>query len=239
MKKHIPNFITCCNLFCGVVGIVFAFEGDFYMAAYFTIASLVLDFFDGFAARILKVSSPIGKELDSLADMVTFGVLPGIIMFQMMKAAACAPGVCTGLLSNNYFPYLAFLIPVFSGLRLAKFNVDTRQSDSFIGLPTPANAIFIASLPIIMDNQELAATWLANPKVLGIVTTVMSYLLVAELPLLALKFKDFSLANNKARYALIVGSLALLIGLKFAAVPFIILFYVLLSVLNTKRTANS
>lgn len=239
MKKHIPNVITCCNLFCGTVGLVFAFQGDFYTAAYLTIASLVFDFFDGFAARLLKVSSPIGKELDSLADMVTFGVLPGVIMFQLMKTAACDPSVCTGLLSKSYFPYIAFLIPVFSGLRLAKFNVDTRQSDSFIGLPTPANAIFIASLPIIMDNQAIAATWLANPKVLACTTIVMSYLLVAELPLLALKFKDFSFAHNKARYALILGSVTLLVGLKFAAIPFVILFYVLLSVVNRRKTTNS
>lgn len=228
IKKHIPNTITSANLLCGCLGIVFCFEGQLETAAYLMGLAMLFDFADGFVARLLKVSSPIGKELDSLADMVTFGVLPSIIMFHLMKGVACNPEKCTGLISAPYFPYMAFIIAIFSAVRLAKFNVDTRQSDSFIGVPTPANAFLIASLPFLISDYSI----ISEPKVLLAITLVMSYLLVAELPLLALKFKNYGFKDNVFRYLLIISSLVYLIVFQYAGIPMIIVTYILLSVFN-------
>lgn len=220
MKRHIPNFLTSCNLFCGCIGIHLAFEGELVIAAGFALIGALFDFSDGFAARMLKVSSPMGKELDSLADMVSFGILPASVMFMMIKN------------TNPQFellPYAGFIIAVFSGLRLAAFNIDTRQSDSFIGLPTPANALFILSLPVISEQYDYVASWLSNPWLLLGISLLMSVLLVAELPLFALKFKSFSFPENKVRYTFLLVAGLLLVLLQVLAVPFIILLYVLLS----------
>ena len=164
IKKHIPNAITCGNLFCGCLAIVSALRGNLVLSAYLVGIAAVLDFFDGFTARLLKVGGEMGKQLDSLADMVTFGVVPGIVLFQLMSATTLCdkPTVCTSdivtyekstvLLANNidsYWLLLSFFITIFSALRLAKFNIDTRQTDSFIGVPTPANTILICSIPLI------------------------------------------------------------------------------------------
>jgi len=168
VKENIPNFITCLNLLCGCIGIVLAFEGNLVWSAYLVGIAAVLDFLDGFTARILKVHSAIGKQLDSLADMVTFGVLPGVVMFNLLEQAyfyelfseywTPLPNdfreMWYDTRSINFVPYLAFLIPVFSAIRLAKFNLDSRQSDSFIGLPTPANSIFICSLVLILSYGD-------------------------------------------------------------------------------------
>ncbi len=150
IKKHIPNAITCCNLLCGCLALVQAFEGNLVYAAYLVGMGAIFDFFDGFAARMLKVSSPIGKDLDSLTDMVTFGVVPGIVMYKLiLKTVFFQDGISQASGNLYYLSYTAFLIPIFSAIRLAKFNNDARQSDSFIGLPTPANAIFICSIVVI------------------------------------------------------------------------------------------
>ncbi|OZA56958.1 MAG: CDP-diacylglycerol--serine O-phosphatidyltransferase, partial [Sphingobacteriales bacterium 39-40-5] len=142
MKKHIPNSVTCLNLFSGCLGIVFAFQGNLIWASYAIVIAAVFDFFDGMLARLLKAYSDIGKELDSLADMVSFGVLPSVIIYQLF---ALSPQIDFGA---DWLSFSAFIIAVFSALRLAKFNIDTRQSENFIGLPTPANALLIASFPL-------------------------------------------------------------------------------------------
>lgn len=229
IKKHIPNSITCGNLVCGCLAIVAAFNGDLVISTYWVGLAAVLDFFDGFTARLLNVHSEIGKQLDSLADMVTFGVVPGIIMYHLILQSCAAIG-CT----NSYSAYIAFLIPVFSALRLAKFNIDTRQTSSFIGVPTPANAILICSLPLIQLFQpEImgfgVSAIIGNKYFLTIVTLLMSYLMVAELPLFALKFKNFTWNDNKIRYSFLLISLLLLILLKFIAIPLIIFLYIVLS----------
>jgi CDP-diacylglycerol--serine O-phosphatidyltransferase len=268
IKKHIPNAITCGNLFCGCLAIVSAFNGNLVLTAYLVGLAAILDFFDGFAARLLKVSGEIGKQLDSLADMVTFGVVPGVVMFQMIKlsifnfALSGDSSVDTeskiGMLSEiSVLPYIAFLITIFSCIRLAKFNLDTRQSDSFIGVPTPANSILICSIPLILyyhydfsflsaghnslvlpshiENDSFIVQLMINPYFLIVLTILMSFLLVAELPLFALKFKNFQWRGNRIRYSFLITSLILLILFQFVAIPFIIFLYIVLSIVARTR----
>jgi CDP-diacylglycerol--serine O-phosphatidyltransferase len=255
IKKNIPNAITCLNLLCGCLGIVFALnkeeDGGLIYASYFIGLAAVFDFLDGFVARLLKVNSEIGKQMDTLADMVTFGVLPGIIINQLVYILIMKSAF-VGLLGNDsakanvdynftlliisYFT--AFLIPIFSAIRLAKFNIDTRQSDSFIGFPTPANAILIASFPLILQKGVFFQTLILNPYFLIAFTIVMSCLLVSELPLFALKFKNFGWADNKIRFIFLGLSIVLLAIFHVVAVPFIIVLYIILSVINniSKKT---
>lgn len=237
--KHIPNTITCLNLACGCIGIVCAFNQQLHLASYLIALAAIFDFFDGFAARLLKVHSEIGKQLDSLADMVTFGLLPGVIMFHLLTISHGYNSYTSSVsdITATQFsitPYLGFLITIFSALRLAKFNIDTRQSDSFIGVPTPANTILIASFPLILQSDNFLKTYLLQTEVLLAITVIMSYLLVAELKLIALKFKDFTWANNQARYLLIGLSILLTLALGVVGIPFVILLYILLSVYNNK-----
>lgn len=214
ITRHIPNFLTCCNLLTGCIGVVFVVNGNISAAAYFVWVSCVFDFFDGFAARILKVSSPIGKELDSLADMVSFGLLPAMVIFKMFGGA------------HEYLPYVAFSIAIFSALRLAIFNLDETQSDSFKGLPTPANALFITALSHLPGNLGLVVY---DPWILCVIVIVSSYLLVSGIPLFALKFKNFSWKENKVRFTFLALCVLLLAVLKIAAIPVIILLYIALS----------
>ncbi len=240
IKKHIPNAITCCNLLCGCLAIVQAFEGNLVNAAYLVGLAAIFDFFDGFAARLLRVASPIGKDLDSLADMVTFGVVPGVVMFKLIEISrlfnialdANIPDVSAIATGNSiYFPqYIAFLIPIFSAIRLAKFNNDTRQSDSFIGVPTPANAIFICSIPLISEHNDIS--FILNTYVLIIVTIIFSLLLTSEIPLFALKFRNFSWRGNRIRYTFLGLSLLLLITLQFVGIPLVIILYILMSLVT-------
>lgn len=252
IKKHIPNAITCCNLLCGCLAIVQSFEGNLAYAAYLVGLAAVFDFFDGFAARLLRVASPIGKDLDSLADMVTFGVVPGMVMYKLLQMTLLieiADGTTVDgwiispplsadpiaieykkMILPEFIIYLAFLIPVFSAIRLAKFNNDVRQSDSFIGLPTPANAIFICSIPLIMEYSNIK--FVLNPYVLIIITIVLSLLLVSEIPLFALKFRNFSWRGNRIRYSFLALSLILLITLQFVGISLVILLYILMSVIT-------
>ena len=229
MKKHIPNLLTCGNLACGCIGIDLAYQGNLVWAAYMIGFAAIFDFLDGFVARLLKVSSPIGKELDSLADMVTFGVLPGMMMLQMLQNTSLEIPVI----------YLAFLIPIFSALRLAKFNVDTRQSDSFLGVPTPANAIFIGSFPLVQKFAPQYSYLIENQLLLIIVTIVMSLLLVIEIRLIALKFKDYSWINNVFRYIFIASAIILAVALQYLAIPLIIMMYILLSIIEQTFTLNN
>jgi CDP-diacylglycerol---serine O-phosphatidyltransferase len=216
MLRHIPNFLTCCNLVCGCLGIIGLMEDWNTPTAYFVWAACIFDFFDGFAARLLKISSPIGKELDSLADVVSFGVLPALFMYEAI-----------GLESPfSYLAYVALLIAVFSAVRLAIFNIDETQSDSFRGLPTPANAIFITALPFLPSP---VFDLVYSPVALTLICVIFSLLLVSRIELFALKFKNFTWADNKVRFTFLVLSVLLLSFLHWAALPFIILSYIALS----------
>lgn len=235
MKKHIPNAITCLNLFSGCLGIVFAFNSSLIVkgyenliyAAYAIVAAAIFDFLDGMVARSLKAYSEIGKELDSLADMVSFGVLPSVIVFHLFTQAAQIEGL------SKYLNYSAFLIAIFSALRLAKFNVDSRQNENFIGLPTPANALLIASLPFIITHASpFLKAYILNPFFLFIFSLGMSLSLVMELPLISLKFKNLDFRENMLRYILIISAVLLILILKFTAVPLIIFIYVILSIVQ-------
>jgi CDP-diacylglycerol--serine O-phosphatidyltransferase len=232
IKKHIPNLITLLNLFCGCIALVFAFNKDFEMAFYFVCLGIFLDFFDGFFARLFNVSSPLGLQLDSLADMVTSGVVPGLVMFQMMisHASTAAAG------HLQFFPYLGFIIALGSCYRLANFNIDTRQTDSFIGLPTPANALFILSLPLVLKYTDslILIELLTNPWFLLVVTLLSAYMLNAEIPLFSLKIKKFNFKENTLQVVFLTCSLLLLVFFHYLGIPLLILFYVLLSVLNNK-----
>ena len=220
MKKHIPNALTCANLLSGCIGVVFAFKGDLTIAAYAVLLSGIFDFFDGFVARLLHVKSPIGKELDSLADMVSFGVLPGVVMFQLLTLSE---------FSSPYLPYFGFFITIFSALRLAKFNIDTRQTEDFIGLNTPMNTLFIVSLPFIQKDYP----GLINSSLLLIaLTVIMSFLLVSEMRIFSLKFGSLDWANNKIKYIFLIVSAVLIAILKFAAIPFVLVLYISASVLH-------
>ena len=233
VKKHLPNAITCANLFSGCVGIVLAFKGELVAAAYAIFLSAIFDFFDGLASRVLKSFSGIGKDLDSLADMVSFGVLPAVIMYQLFLEAHQIEKV------SPWLNFIAFLIPVFSALRLAKFNTDTRQAENFIGLPTPANAILIASFPIILSHHnQFYSPYLLNPYVLLCLVIIMCSLLVAEMPMMSLKFKTSDFNENIYRYLLLLFSAILILFFKFAAVPVVIFIYIVLSVVQFKFTGE-
>lgn len=217
MRRHIPNLLTCCNLLCGVLGIIYLFDGDgVYPVAYFVWLAGLVDFLDGFVARLLKVHSPIGKELDSLADMVTFGALPAIFMYKLIEAHS--PG--------SFLSYSALLIVVCSALRLAKFNIDTTQSDSFKGLPTPANTFLLTGLPFL---QDWGADFVFNPIPLTIISVVFSLLMVSRIELFALKFKDFTWQSNKMRFTFLFLSVLLLVAANFAAIPLIVILYIVMS----------
>ncbi len=217
MLKHLPNAMTCGNLLCGSVAIVLAMQGHLAMASWLMIVAGILDFGDGFAARWLNVTGPFGKELDSLADMVTFGLLPAILVFQL----------CTQMGWGNW-AYAAFLIVVLSALRLAKFNIDTRQSYGFIGVPTPANGLMIAAFPLMgLYQPSLNSIW-QNDIVLGAII-LFSFMLVTELPLMAFKFKSFGWAENRVKYIFLGLSALLLLVLQFAALPIIVGLYIVFS----------
>lgn len=215
--RHLPNFITILNLLTGSVGIVLALQGNLVAASFCIFIAAIFDFFDGFAARILKATSSIGKELDSLADVISFGLLPAILAYLLLLNNTELP----------WLPWLGLIIAAFSALRLAKFNVDTRQSDQFIGLPTPANAILFASFPLILNSGQWQ--FLTNPWIFLIVVVLFSFLLVAELPLMALKFKNFSWADNKLKFIFLVTSLLLIVLLTWMAIPIIIILYIIFS----------
>lgn len=234
IKNHIPNTITCLNLFSGCIAAVLAFKGFFFYALLFVFLAAIFDFFDGFVARLLHASSPIGKELDSLADMVSFGFVPSVVVYTQLSWLED---------SGKFLPFVAFLIAVFSALRLAKFNVDERQTSSFIGLATPANALFFMGLFAIVDPLTPVASYiepyrgvihpiLFQPSVILLMVMFFSYLLVSEIPMFSLKFKSFSWKENKIKFIFLGVSLLLLVVLQFVALPFIVLFYLLSSVIE-------
>jgi CDP-diacylglycerol--serine O-phosphatidyltransferase len=234
IKNHIPNLITLLNLFSGCIALVFASKDNFEMAFFFVCLGIFFDFFDGFFARLFHVSSPLGLQLDSLADMVTSGVVPGFVMFKMLSNAVNSDP------SLNYLPYFGFIITLGSCYRLANFNIDTRQTDSFIGLPTPANAIFILSLPLILKNTDslLLLEMLTNYSILLFVSVISAFILNAEIPLFALKIKKFNIKDNALQLFFILISLILLVLFEFSGIALIIVFYVLLSIILNKFKAN-
>lgn len=232
VTKQIPNSITCCNLICGGIATYFAFGGNPGMSFLFIVLGAVFDFFDGMTARLLGVSSPIGKELDSLADNVTFGLAPTAMVFHQLTLAEY-PAALQPV--QEYIPFVAFLISAFSAMRLAKFNLDERQTTSFIGLPTPANALFWCSLLVGMSDYlaTLQYTWI----ILIVLVFLSSIMLVAEIPMFALKFKNLSWKDNKVRYIFIVSCVPLLIIFRTTSFAVIIAWYVLLSAV-TKNSSN-
>jgi len=245
IKKHIPNFITLLNLFCGSLAVIFAVKNQLEIAAFLVFLGIFFDFFDGFAARILKVQSELGLQLDSLADMVTSGVVPGIFMYQLFnKSLDIHEKVNDGLSwsdSWHWFQNEVQLLPLFgllivlaSAYRLAKFNIDENQTSFFIGLPTPANTLLIISLPLILMYQgsDIVDAIILNKWFLILMTLLSSFLLNANIPLFALKFKDWSFKNNAVKYIFIIASILLLVFLQFLAIPMIILLYVLVSIIK-------
>jgi CDP-diacylglycerol--serine O-phosphatidyltransferase len=234
-KKHIPNSITLLNLFCGCIAITFVVQQQFEMAFYFVCLGIFLDFFDGFFARLFQVASPLGLQLDSLADMVTSGVVPGLTMFYMMLEAFGLQ--ISDPFSGQYaLAFLGFLVTLGSCYRLANFNIDTRQTDSFIGLPTPANALFILSLPLVIRQFDsfMLFELLSNYGVLLAISIGSAYILNAEIPLFSLKVKKLTVKDNKLTFFFLAVSLLLLLTLQFLGIPLVILFYIFLSILNNK-----
>lgn len=278
----LPNWFTAGNLICGVMAILFALTGRIDLAPWLVMIAALLDFMDGFLARKMGVSSELGKQLDSLADMVTFGVVPGIISFILLIIngahevvhASFGPEASPYLydsfgqsihqlitfyfadLTGNplefapfhfsgwylYSPFVALLIPFFSLFRLAKFNIDTRQSDKFLGLPTPANTLFFMSLPLMLWDAWGETGWkhtliytLIKEEILSVFIVLFSVLLVTEIPLIALKFKDFSWKKNRMRYVLMGLSVILIALLSFRAIPVILFLYLGLSMVENWR----
>jgi len=240
MIKQIPNIITSLNLLCGCVAIMFAVSGDLVSASFFAFAGIFLDFFDGLAARALNAQSQVGLQLDSLADVVTSGVLPGVVMVQLLSEALTGTSLDISTIFSDtanstsiesYLPFIGLLIAVASGYRLAKFNVDTRQTTSFIGLPVPANTLLILSLPLILSFQagQQITEIILTPWFLIIITLVSCVLLNAEIPLFGLKFKTWNFKDNAVRYLFLIASILLLVVLKFIAIPIIIFLYILVS----------
>lgn len=228
--RNFPNALTCCNLISGCIAVKFALEGNPRLAFLFIIIGAVFDFFDGFAARKLKVSSPIGKELDSLADVITFGLAPSAMVFDMLRISA-VPESMSG--AAEIYPYTAFVMAAFSALRLAKFNLDSRQTTSFIGLPTPANALFWGSAACSVNAALLASPAAVYAIIFMVFAT--SALLVSEIPMFALKFKNFTFKDNKVRYVFLVVSLAFIIAFGIGGFAVAILWYLMLSLLTEKR----
>lgn len=232
IKKHIPNLITLLNLLCGCIAIVFVINEQLDMAFYYVCFGIFLDFFDGFFARLFKVSSPLGLQLDSLADMVTSGVVPGLVMVILMTKASTSFSLNTHILMSIF----GFIITLGSCYRLANFNIDTRQTDSFIGLPTPANALFILSLPLVLKYSDslVLLEILSNYWVLLGITLFSAYILNAEIPLFSLKIKDFTFKKNALQIVFLTLCVLLLIFFQYLAIPLVIVTYVLLSVINNK-----
>ena len=239
MKKQIPNFFTSLNLFSGCIAAVMLFRNRLDMTAYFVLLAAFFDLLDGMIARKVGSNASFGKQIDSLADMVTFGFIPGAILFKLLQMSDL-----NGFIANadirRFVQFLPFVLTIFSAIRLAKFNLDTRQSVSFIGLPTPACTLFVISLPLILIQRPgQFDSYILSPLHILLLTALLSYLLIAEIPLFSLKFKNFDLKTNAFQYILI-GSAALLIAIfNLVAIPIIIILYVLLSLVKNSLQKNN
>ncbi len=229
MKKHIPNAITCCNLLCGCLSVYFSMQINEQLAAILIFAALVFDFCDGLVARALQAHSPIGKELDSLADVVSFGVAPAFILINLFTYHVFYPEP-----SLTWLKFSSFLIPVFAALRLAKFNIDTRQAEMFFGLPSPSPGIFIASLPLIFLTDGFLKPYLINPWVLVGITVFLSGMMVSEIPLFSFKAKGGTTGTKRIQMVFVLIALILVLFFGISSIPMIILLYILLSVIGKK-----
>ncbi len=236
IKAQIPNLFTMLNLFCGCVALVMVAEIQFEFAFYFVCLGIFFDFFDGFFARKFNVAGPLGVQLDSLADMVTSGVVPGYAMYQLLFNVQLLSAKSYSENSIDIIPFIGFFITLGACYRLAKFNIDTRQSDSFIGLPTPANALFVMSIALIIKGIPLTelSSVLFDRRVLIPLTFLSAYIMNAEIPLFSLKIKDFSFAKYKLQIFFLALSVLMLLFLQILAVPLIIIMYVLLSILDNQ-----
>ena len=234
MKKHIPNSITCCNLISGCIATAFAFTGDIKVALLWIIIGAVFDFFDGMTARLLHVSSPIGKELDSLADDITFGVAPSTIIFSQLQLMSY-PEFLEPL--RTYLPFVAYIMAAFSALCLAKFNLDERQALGFIGLSTPANALFWGSLLVGIGEQMYSRPWTLYLILIGIL--VSSWLLVSEIPMFALKFKHWGVKGNEVKYLFLVTCVPLVAIFGITSFAIIVAWYVVLSMIVKQQASKS
>ena len=230
ITRHIPNTVTCCNLLSGCAAAVMAFQSNYEAATLFIILGAVFDFFDGMLARLFNVSGPLGKELDSLADDITFGFAPSAIVFSLFKEVHY-PSFLEPI--ATYLPYTAFIIAIFSALRLGKFNIDPRQSSSFIGLPTPANALFWGSL--VVGEYSFLTSETFNALYLLMLVLLMSWLLIAEIPMFSLKFKDLSWKSNQTSYLFLLVSIPLLFIFQASGFAAVILWYILLSFITKKK----
>ncbi len=245
IKQHIPNAITLLNLSSGLLAIIAIFKGYYDEAFLFVCLGIFFDFWDGFFARKFKVSGELGLQLDSLADVITSGVVPGLMMFKLLLDIQEDDTSMYYLTEDYYYmgfvPYLGFIITLASAYRLAKFNIDARQTDSFIGLPTPANALFIMSIPMIQfdGSHEWVVNALFNPFVLLAISLISAYMLNAEIPLFSLKVKEFSWKKSKLQFSFLALSAFLLLFFGFTALPIIILFYVALSTINNTILAKN
>lgn len=232
IRKNLANAVTCLNLICGCLSIVYCIRIDLQMASMFIIAAAIFDFLDGFVARLTNSYSPIGKELDSLADVVSFGVAPGFILFALFYYNSNFLTIDFDPM-KNWYSFAAFLLPCGSALRLAKFNIDTRQSDGFIGMPVPSMGFIVAALPFIIFDEktpEWFSNFLVHPITLIFLILGLCYLMLSELKLISLKFKTYDFSSNKPRYILLGIGAVLLVLLKFKALPLIILSYIFISV---------
>ena len=244
IKNYIPNFVTLLNLFCGSIAVIFAVHNNFVATAVFVFLGIFFDFFDGLLARKLNVQSQLGVQLDSLADMVTSGLVPGIVMYKLISMSVNAPEIVTQSEWNTNFSFnelniaplalIGLFVTLASAYRLAKFNIDEDQQTYFKGLPTPANTLLVISLPLIIEfqNSSFATNLILNQWFLIAFTLVSCYLLNSKIKLFALKFKDYSLANNKFRYLLILSTAVLLAVFHFTAIPLIIVLYIILSLIK-------
>jgi len=228
--KHIPNTITCCNLLSGCVSILLLCQNHVLGATAMIFVAAIFDFFDGFAARMLNAKSPIGGELDSLSDVVSFGVAPSFIIAMLLSKT----GISWMVADVNVFPMLAFILAAFAAVRLAKFNIDTRQSTSFIGLPVPAVGLFIASLPLMLSRistESALYNFIVNPYFLLAIVAIFSWLMISEVPFFSFKIKSLRFKENILRYFVVIFAIVAFIILKLVALPFVFLFYILLSVI--------
>ncbi|UYQ93524.1 CDP-alcohol phosphatidyltransferase family protein [Chitinophaga horti] len=253
--KQVPNILTLANLFCGALAIIFILHAPEYIATFdgvdytvvnpapiywasgMVVLAGIFDFFDGMVARLLKVQSPMGKELDSLADVVSFGVVPGMILFRLLRSAYMQTPDVFDVSYVNLAP--ALLVPCFAAYRLAKFNLDTRQSEHFIGVPTPAVGLLVASFPlIVLYNPFNLAHYFGNVWLLYAIIVVLCYLMVSSIPMISLKFKNFSVQDNWPRFLLIALTIGAILLLGFAAVPFVFVAYVLLSLVKPPKATT-
>ena len=241
IKKHIPNIFTLLNLLSGTIAVIYAVYNDLVTAAYLVFWGIFFDFFDGFAARLLNVQGELGKQLDSLADVVTSGVVPGIVLYQLLQTKKTIVIGTTEIFSwksenIEILPYFGLFLTLAAAYRLAKFNIDERQTSSFIGLPTPAAALVVLSLPLIVEfsSFDFAITLIENKWFLIVITLLLCYLMNAEIPLFSLKFKDYSWKNNKVKFAFILLTLLLVVLFQFVAIPIVIVLYVLLSLFSQR-----